>query len=316
MKLAMFTARHSAKRYNNQMFAGFGAAILGAVSGDSGVANSLNQGAQVYLMGYSRNQEYQSDELGIRYSSRAGYDPYASADMLSSLDAEHKLQLTLANRAGEPEKSDFFSTHPNTQDRVTRAHSAAMKTQITENSRNRNQNVYYNIINGMRWGDDPKQGVINGREFIHPTMKLKFTVPENYQLQNSSEAVMARGTGPAEGGVIIFSGASMKDMTISQYGNDIWKTYKIENAIEGVQTMKVNGMDAMTGFTNMTMDNKNYIVRLVAIHHSANSAYHFLMLTHRQNIRPCPKVFNAHHTALIKSHKVKLTKLKVAKSKL
>ncbi|MBL4601682.1 MAG: LysM peptidoglycan-binding domain-containing protein, partial [Emcibacteraceae bacterium] len=116
--------------------------------------------------------------------------------------------------------------------------------------------------------------------------KLKFTVPENYQLQNSSEAVMARGTGPAEGGVIIFSGASMKDMTISQYGNEIWKTYKIENAIEGVQTMKVNGMDAMTGFTNMTMDNKDYVVRLVAIHHSANSAYHFLMLTPQAKYQP------------------------------
>ena len=106
------TARHSAKRYNNQMFTGLGAMILGAASGDSAVANSLNQGAQAYLMSYSRNQEYQSDELGIRYSSGAGYDPYASSDMLSSLDADHKLQLILANRAGEPEKSDFFSNLP------------------------------------------------------------------------------------------------------------------------------------------------------------------------------------------------------------
>ena len=52
------TARHSAKRYNNQMFTGLGAAIFGAVSGDSAVANSLNQGAQAYLMSYSRNQEF------------------------------------------------------------------------------------------------------------------------------------------------------------------------------------------------------------------------------------------------------------------
>jgi predicted Zn-dependent protease len=273
------TARHSAKRYNNQMFTGIGAAILGAVSGDSAVANSLNQGAQVYLMSYSRNQEYQSDELGIRYSSRAGYDPYAAANMLSSLDAEHKLQLILADRAGEPEKSDFFSTHPNTQDRVSRAHAAAIQTGIPENSRDANQSGYFRIINNMRYGDDPKQGIIDGREFIHPVMKLKFTVPDKYALLNSSDAVIARGTGDAAGSSVIFSGASMKDMTISAYASEIWKAYKIENAMEGSQTFEINGMDAATGYTNMAIENKNYTVRLVAIHHSNDSAYHFLMLT-------------------------------------
>ena len=273
------TARHSAKRYNNQMFAGLGTVVAGVVTGDSALAESLGQGAQAYLMSYSRNQEYQSDMLGVRYSSRAGHDPYAAADMLRSLDAEHKLQLILANRAGEPEKTDFFSTHPNTQDRVARAHQEAIKTQIPENSRNPNRNQYFNIIDGMRYGDDPKQGIINGRDFVHPVLKLKFTAPQNYQLQNSSEAVMARGTGNAEGSMVIFSGGSMKDKTISQYGAEVWKAFKIENQMQGVQTMPVNGMDAMTGYTTMAIQNQNYIVRLVAIHHSGDSAYHFLMLT-------------------------------------
>jgi predicted Zn-dependent protease len=273
------TARHSAKRYNNQMFTGLGAAVLGAVSGDSAVANSLNQGAQVYLMSYSRNQEYQSDELGVRYSTRAGYDPYAAADMLKSLDAEHQLQLVLSNRAGEPEKSDFFSTHPNTQDRVARAHAAAVDTQVPQNERSRNQQQYFKIIDGMRWGDDPKQGMIYGRDFIHPTMHLKFTVPANYRLQNSTEAFMARGTGDAEGSVVIFSGASMENQTISQYGEAVWKAYKIEATLGNIQQIKINDMDAMTGSTQTTLNNQNYIVRLVAIHHSGNNAYHFLILT-------------------------------------
>ncbi len=273
------TARHSAKRYNNQMFAGLGTVLAGVVTGDSALMDSLGQGAQVYLMSYSRNQEYQSDELGVRYSSRAGYDPYAAADMLSSLDAEHKLQLILANRANEPEQSDFFSTHPNTQDRVARARTAAANTQISPNSRDRNQDLYFSMIDGMRYGDDPKQGIINGREFVHPVMKLKFTVPQNYLLQNTSDAVVARGTGSAEGSSVIFSGASMKDKTITQYGQEVWAAYKIENAMEGVQTTQVNGMDAMTGYTTMALNNQNYIVRLMAIHHSGDNAYHFLMLT-------------------------------------
>lgn len=133
------TARHSAKRYNNQMFAGLGSVLIGAATGSNALANSVGQGAQLYLMSYSRNQEHQSDELGIRYSSRAGFDPYAASDMLNALDNEHKLQLILADRAGEPQKSDFFSTHPNTQDRISRAFNGAIGTGIGQNSRNRNQ---------------------------------------------------------------------------------------------------------------------------------------------------------------------------------
>jgi predicted Zn-dependent protease len=167
--------------------------------------------------------------------------------MLSSLDADHKLQLILANRAGEPETSDFFSTHPNTQDRVTRAHSAAAQTQIPENSRNRNQNLYYNIIDSMMWGDDPKQGMIKGRDFIHSAMKLKFTVPENFTLRNSLEAVLAQGTGDAEGSTIIFSGANTKDMSISTYASEIWKAYKIEATLENLQEIQVNNTNAVTG---------------------------------------------------------------------
>lgn len=273
------TARHSARRYNNQMFAGLGSVLLGAATGSNALANSVGQGAQLYMMGYSRNQEHQSDELGIRYSSRAGFDPYAAPDMLNALDNEHKLQLILADRAGEPQKSDFFSTHPNTQDRVTRAFNGAIGTGIGQNSRNRNQELYFNIIDGMRYGDDPKQGVINGREFLHPTMRLKFTVPENYILQNSSEAVMARGTGAAEGSIILFSGGAMNGSSIMEYGVNTWKEYKISNEIQGLEDININGMDAMTGYTTMSMNGQNYNVRLIAIHHSGDNGYHFMMLT-------------------------------------
>lgn len=273
------TARHSAKRYNNQMFAGLGTVLVGAATGNNALTNSLSQGAQAYLMSYSRDQEHQSDELGIRYSSRTGYDPYAASDMLNGLDNQHKLELILANRADEPPQSDFNSTHPNTQDRVSRAFQKAAETDIPQNTRDRNKEVYFNIIDGILYGDDPKQGIIQGRDFLHPAMKFKFTVPENYSLQNSSEAVMAKGTGPAEGSVIIFAGASMENKSISEYASAVWTAYKIEDEMQGNQEIKINGMDAYTSYASMTMNNQNYVVRLIAINHSDNNGYHFLMLT-------------------------------------
>ncbi|MCC3861581.1 M48 family metalloprotease [Pseudemcibacter aquimaris] len=273
------TARHSAKRYNNQMFAGLGTILVGAATGNSALANSVGQGAQAYLMSYSRDQEHQSDELGIRYASRAGFDPYAASSMLNGLDNEHKLQLTLANREGESRGTDFGSTHPNTQERVARAFQGATQTGIPQNSRNRNQEVYFNIIDGMRFGDDPKQGIIDGKEFKHPSMKFKFTVPDNYILQNSSQVVMARGTGTAEGAVIIFAGANMNGKSVRDHASELWQKYKIENAMQSLQDLDINGMAAATGYTTMSMNNQNYIVRLIAIQHSGNNGYHFLMLT-------------------------------------
>lgn len=273
------TARHSAKRYNNQMFAGLGTLIVGAATGNSGLANSLGQGAQAYLMSYSRDQEHQSDELGIRYASRAGFDPYAASSMLNGLDNEHKLQLTLANREGESRGTDFGSTHPNTQERVARAFQGATQTGIPQNSRNRNQEVYFNIIDGMRFGDDPKQGIIDGKTFKHPTMKLTFTVPDNYILQNASDAVRAVGTGSAEGAAIIFAGANMNNKTVREHAADLWKGYKIQNEMQGLQEIDINGMAAATGYTTMTMNSQSYIVRLIAIQYSGNTGYHFMMLT-------------------------------------
>ncbi|MDG1858837.1 MAG: M48 family metalloprotease, partial [Emcibacteraceae bacterium] len=273
------TARHSAKRYNNQMFAGLGTVLVGAATGNGALAESVGQGANAYLMSYSRNQEHQSDELGIRYSSRSGFDPYAASKMLNALDNEHKLQLTLANRSGEGQKSDFNSTHPNTQERVSRAFQKATETGIQQGARNANQELYYNILDGMRYGDDPKQGVIDGREFLHPTMKLKFTVPENYTLKNSSDAVVAVGTGPAESAAIIFSGGSMQNKSITEYATAVWQGNKIENDMQGLQEFKVNGMDAVTAYTNMNIQDKPYVVRLLAIKYSDNTAYNFMMLT-------------------------------------
>jgi len=69
------TARHSAKRYNQQLFTGLGVALLGAALKNKGVSDALGYGSQIYLKSYSRGNEYESDQLGVRYSTRAGFDP-------------------------------------------------------------------------------------------------------------------------------------------------------------------------------------------------------------------------------------------------
>ena len=55
-------------------------------------------GAQAYLAGYSRDQELEADQLGIRYLARAGYDARAMATFLEKLNAESELRAAARRR--------------------------------------------------------------------------------------------------------------------------------------------------------------------------------------------------------------------------
>ncbi|MBL4613747.1 MAG: M48 family metalloprotease [Magnetovibrio sp.] len=76
------TARHTAQRYSSTMATNLGLQVLGVLSNAAGVPGAENiaaVGANLALKSYSRDQELESDMLGVRYMTRAGYDPDAMA---------------------------------------------------------------------------------------------------------------------------------------------------------------------------------------------------------------------------------------------
>ncbi len=273
------TARHSAKRYNQQLFTGLGVALLGAATKSKGLGDALGYGSQIYLKSYSRGNEYESDQLGVRYSTRAGFDPYAAADMLGSLDAESSLQDIIANRTGQQRPPEFFSTHPNTRDRVSRAFNAAQETGLPQNSRDRGRDRFLNAIDGMIYGDDPAQGVIDGRTFSHGPLRFRFTVPENYRLSNSSDRIYAQGSGPAGGGIIIFAGDDLQGRNMMEFTSDTWRKFAKNTALQGLDDLTINGMGAITGWNDITVANVPSRVRMVTIRYSGDQVYYFLMIT-------------------------------------
>jgi len=86
------TARHLARRYSRQMLTELGAGVLGAVTGSRTPRDLANLGGTLYLRGYSRDQEFQADTLGIRYLTRAGYDPGAMVSFLAKMGANARFQ--------------------------------------------------------------------------------------------------------------------------------------------------------------------------------------------------------------------------------
>ena len=170
--------------------AGAGAAVRNVLSELSGTA------AVAYLRSFSRENEYESDDLGIRYLARAGYDTRAVARLLAKLRAHSRLQARLAGRSPEEvDRFDYTATHPAPLERVRRALEKAARTPV------RNPMaapaIYLGKIDGLVYGGSREQGFVRGRHFIHPGLRFRFSVPDTFTLHNTPRAVIASGSGGA-----------------------------------------------------------------------------------------------------------------------
>ncbi|MAL78453.1 MAG: peptidase M48 [Sneathiella sp.] len=183
------TARHGAERQSRATGIGLLGALAGILTGSQAVGQIGQQLGGLYVAGYSRDQEYEADQLGVKYLGLAGYPREAMADFLKRMEAQTRYMAALTgNSAGG--SFDFFASHPQTADRVGRA-SASASAKSDNLDRAYEKARYLDAINGMLYGDDPKEGIIRGREFLHPPLRFKFDAPQGFQLINSSNAVYA-----------------------------------------------------------------------------------------------------------------------------
>ncbi len=273
-------ARHSQKRQNTALGAGI-ISILGAVlTGSDAIGQLLGQGAQLYTLSYSRKQEYQADDLGIRYMTAGGYDPYAAADMLRSLE----LQTTLDSRIrGQDEASrvpSWARTHPLTADRVARAAQKAAATGVAKGQGTRNSAGYLAAIDGLLYGDDPEQGFTDDHRFMHPKLKIAFSAPEGFALQNSTTAVTAQGPGQVQAQ---FSGGTFQPgESLNSYVSRVFQAL-LGNSQQNAQFTQlrestVNGLAAANASARVPTQNGSVDATVVAYRMDANTAYHFVFL--------------------------------------
>lgn len=183
--------RHTAQRVSRSNLAGLGAAAVAILTGEQDTAQLAGQAAQLYLLRFSRSQEYEADMVGVQMLASAGYDPIGQAEFLDTLGKWSSLESSIAGVQRPPE---FLNTHPNTPERVRRAASEA-RVLGAGSGEGRNRDVYLANIDGLLYGDDPvSQGFIRGRDFIHPSLGFAFTVPSGFEMRNTSTVVLARSS--------------------------------------------------------------------------------------------------------------------------
>jgi len=207
-ELGHVNARHSAKQYSTATLAQLGIG-LGAVFSETfrKYAGIANFGVSMLFLKFSRDNEREADALGVEYSSKIGYDAHEMAKFFETLE---RLNPGSA-QSGLPA---WFSTHPNPPDRVKAVLRDTEKWQQklpgTNFAVNRNQ--YLKKLEGMTYGEDPRQGYVDGTMFYHPELKFQFPVPSQWQLNNTPQQVQMFNQN--QDAVIIFAleqGASPSD---------------------------------------------------------------------------------------------------------
>lgn len=269
-------ANHGKQRTNRGIFSQVLSAGAALITGSSQIAQYIGQGAQLYLLSFSRSQEYESDALGVRYLAGAGYDPAATASMLTQLGAATSLEGRVQGRNDERTTPSWSRTHPLSADRVKRATAAAQKTgRAGQGLRNRDE--FLAALDGVMVDDDPRQGVIDGNQFVHPDMRLKFTAPQGYTMQNGSAAVAIQG----QGGQAQFStGAFQGDL--STYIAAVYAALGQGGAridVPQPRSTTVNGRQAAYTIAQVQGQSGLVNVGVFAYRWDANRAYHFLTVT-------------------------------------
>ncbi len=193
-------ARHASQRAATQTLGQIGllgAAIggqvlLGGTVGES-ILNLGGTAAQLLFLKYGRDDERESDELGVDYSAQAGYMPSEGAAFF------HSLKRISDQMGGIP---TFLSTHPDPGEREQTIIRLAQRWEQGA-TLEVDQEEYYGLIGGMVLGNDPRQGFVRGGVFYHPTLKFRFPVPSGYQVENQpSQVVMIA---PNEQAILLFT---------------------------------------------------------------------------------------------------------------
>lgn len=264
------TGRHASQRYGRAQATSILAAGVGILLGSQEAAAAAGQVGVLALQSYSRDQEFQADLLGVRYLSRAGFEPEGMADFLTKLQADSRLTATIAGNPGAADSFDIMQTHPRTADRIKRAIAQAGEKRVQNPIVGRE--IYLSKIDGILYGDDPKEGIIQGRKFLHPVLRFAFEVPQGYRLINSSTKV---GAQHKNGSVIVFDQFPKKtgdlDLALSASAGKI--------PLQKTERVKINGMEGLTGQARVSGRRGQRDIRLIVVRYDANTIYRFLFLT-------------------------------------
>ena len=265
------TARHSATQQSKSMI---GQVIL---LGGSAVSERFAQfsnyaatGMELIFLSFSGENEREADALGIEYSTKLGYDANTMADFFDVL-----------NKMGDGGSTipTFLSTHPDPGDRNTAVAATASKWQSTVGNSSWlvNGDEYLRLIDGIVYGEDPRNGFVENNVFYCPNQAFKFTLPTGWAFENAASQI---SMAPEDGSAILaFMACPEKTLTEAQAagitGLGLTNTQSKPVSINGLSALSLSG-DQVTTDASTGTQSTNKIISYYIEHNGTIYAFHGL----------------------------------------
>lgn len=280
-EIGHITARHTVIQQRNQMLAQLGL-IAGMIASPeiAQFAEPASQGIGLLLLKFGRDAERQSDDLGVQYSTEVGYDARQMGKFFNTLNR-------MSAQSGAQDIPTFLSTHPDPGDRLTTVTNMATELQakkgLTDLKINRNE--YLRMIDGIIYGEDPKQGFVENGKFYHPELRFEFPVPKDWQYQNSPvQFQMASKDG--KGMVILNVGQGDTPQAASESALENYKLTLVERSNE-----TVNGLPAVKMIAEQVTEQNTLRILAYFIEHE-NLVYALLGVTTATDFNTYSPTFN------------------------
>jgi predicted Zn-dependent protease len=234
-EIGHITARHSVSQQSKAMLGQIG--LIGAMVVSPELAQfgeAASQGLGLLFLKFGRDAERQSDDLGVEYSTKIGYDAREMAGFFNTLQRK-------SEESGAQEVPSFLSTHPNPGDRNVAVAKKAAEWQKNSGRTNLqvNRNEYLRRIEGLVYGEDPRGGYLENSVFYHPVLKLQFNVPQGWSYQNAPDRVTLA---PKDGKAMMFLSLA-QGSSLEQAASTTMQQYKLQ--VTGSKETTVNGLPAL-----------------------------------------------------------------------
>src|ERR1700694_4179206 len=192
-EMAHVLAKHASIREDQARQAAIVTRVVTEMGNDPDLTALALAKTKLTMASFSRAQEFVADGIGVGISARAHFDPYGAARFLTSM--ERNAALKAGKISLDPRAQDFLSSHPATPERVQNAQNSARQYTAPQGGE-RDRETYLAAIDNIVYGEDPSEGFVRGRRFLHPKLGFTFAAPESFTLDNTAQAVI----GVREGG--------------------------------------------------------------------------------------------------------------------
>ncbi|MGH7509581.1 MAG: M48 family metalloprotease [Gemmatimonadales bacterium] len=271
------THRHSVQQISKAQLAQLGLGIGSIISSDIAKFGQLaGVGLNLLFLKYGRDAENQADQSGLRYALQQNYDVREMPKVFETLSR-------MSQAGGGGRLPEWLSTHPDPESRIERTQKMLDTIQIPSRAIVDRED-YLRHVQGMTFGEDPRQGYFEGSRFYHPEMRFQLTFPGDWKRQNLPQAVVA--VSPSEDAIIQLglAGESSPQQAARQFLSQ-----------EGVQagnssTTNINGLPATSSYFRAQTEQGN-IEGLVSFIAHGGQTFGLMGYTAAGNLNSYDRVF-------------------------